>query len=395
MTAYFNLLTLFYLLATIVGVITAIILWFFPAKEHKSRKILSIIFLVLSANMLTGFIIESKLIYNIPGIYQFHDLLCFTFMPLAYLYVRSIVEQRFPSDSDMVHFIPLALLIVNYVPFLNLTLEQKLALINMKLIGQTVDTSIEQGSLLTADMNIAVHHILFCIYWFLQIWLILKLFRYGDEDVKKNNSQMMTWLLFFLCIQFFFYYPYFILLNSPGDFVLYKNIGIPSGIAALILSSAYLFMRPELLYGLSKMLVPVAHTSDNAHMVETLKPRHTSKFLSETKIIEIKEKLNEHLEQHSPYLNHGYNLKDMAEDLDTPLYILSSYINKEKGMNFNDFLNKYRVEHCIQKIERGEWKNVTLEGLAYDSGFNNRNSFTSAFKKFSGKTPSDYLKKFK
>lgn len=400
MTAYFNILTWLYLLGLVIGMLTAIILWFFPTREHKSRKILGIIFLVLGVNMFIGFIVESKLIYNIPDIYHLADPLCFIFLPLAYLYVRSMVERQYPDGNDLIHFIPLALLIVNYVPFLNLPTLEKVALITQETGGKTAEATIQNGSLFSADISIVVYHILFCSYWFLQIWLILKLFRYSNETLKRKNGQAVTWLIFFIGIQFFFYYPYFILSNSPVD-LLYKSIGRPSGIAALLLSAAYLFIRPQLLYGSGRLIVPVADNSRNAPKIEILnstdqvKSTHQVKFFTESRLIEIEEKLVRHIEQHTPYLNHGYNLKDMAQEMDLPLYILSYYINKEKGIHFNDFLNKYRVEYCKQKIEQGDWKNTTLEGLAYDSGFNNRNSFTTAFKKYCGKTPSAYLKELK
>jgi AraC-like DNA-binding protein len=44
-------------------------------------------------------------------------------------------------------------------------------------------------------------------------------------------------------------------------------------------------------------------------------------------------------------------------------------------------------------IDNGKAKMFTVEGLADQSGFNNRNSFTLAFKKHIHQTPSDYLKK--
>jgi AraC-like DNA-binding protein len=64
-------------------------------------------------------------------------------------------------------------------------------------------------------------------------------------------------------------------------------------------------------------------------------------------------------------------------------------------MNFNDFINEYRIRFCIEKIENGEWKRKTLEALSKESGFNNRNSFTLAFKKVTGVTPSGFLKQMK
>jgi AraC-like DNA-binding protein len=46
-------------------------------------------------------------------------------------------------------------------------------------------------------------------------------------------------------------------------------------------------------------------------------------------------------------------------------------------------------------MQKGEWEKITLEALAYQSGFNNRNSFTLSFKKFTGQTPSEYIRQLK
>ncbi len=63
-----------------------------------------------------------------------------------------------------------------------------------------------------------------------------------------------------------------------------------------------------------------------------------------------------------------------------------------KKISFSDYINKKRVDYCIELLESGRHRNKTLEAIARLSGFNNRNTFTKAFKKFKGKTPSSYLK---
>ena len=61
-------------------------------------------------------------------------------------------------------------------------------------------------------------------------------------------------------------------------------------------------------------------------------------------------------------------------------------------MNFNDFINEYRILFCIDKLFKKEWKYKKLEAIAEDAGFNNRNTFTTAFKKATGLNPSEFLK---
>ncbi|MEM9260801.1 MAG: helix-turn-helix domain-containing protein, partial [Bacteroidota bacterium] len=70
---------------------------------------------------------------------------------------------------------------------------------------------------------------------------------------------------------------------------------------------------------------------------------------------------------------------------------LSQLLNEEKQQNFFDFINGYRVREAQERITAGRER--TLLEIAYAVGFNNKNSFNSAFKKYLGMTPSAYKKK--
>lgn len=101
------------------------------------------------------------------------------------------------------------------------------------------------------------------------------------------------------------------------------------------------------------------------------------------------------LETAQPFLQHGYSLRQLAHDTSTPPHHLSAFINQYYHSHFNDFINEYRVYYCQGKIKNNEWKTKTLEAIAEESGFNNRNTFTTAFKKVTGHNPSNYLKTVK
>jgi AraC-like DNA-binding protein len=90
------------------------------------------------------------------------------------------------------------------------------------------------------------------------------------------------------------------------------------------------------------------------------------------------------------FLVHGYSINDFSKDTGIPVYQISKSINHYRGMNFIDFINQKRIQYCVQKLDSGHWKNYTLEAIAQECGFSNRNSFTNAFKKFKGMSPSQY-----
>ena len=78
--------------------------------------------------------------------------------------------------------------------------------------------------------------------------------------------------------------------------------------------------------------------------------------------------------------------------MDIQTYLLSAYINRQMGVRFNDFLNRHRINSCREYINRGMASDITLEALSEMCGFNNRNTFITAFKKFTGVTPSEYIR---
>ena len=59
---------------------------------------------------------------------------------------------------------------------------------------------------------------------------------------------------------------------------------------------------------------------------------------------------------------------------------------------FREFLNRYRVDYFKENLEKPGWKNLTLEAIAAECGFNSRITFISNFKKITGTTPSEYIK---
>jgi AraC-like DNA-binding protein len=102
--------------------------------------------------------------------------------------------------------------------------------------------------------------------------------------------------------------------------------------------------------------------------------------------------LDQHMKEKKPFLTFNYRIQNLARDLNIPSHQLSAFINKEVGLNYNDYLNQFRVRHCEVLMQEGVVSQLNMKGLALKCGFNNRNTLTAAFKKFTGFTPSRYQK---
>lgn len=102
-----------------------------------------------------------------------------------------------------------------------------------------------------------------------------------------------------------------------------------------------------------------------------------------------KEKLLQAMEKDKLYRDPELTLTDLAKQLGTNPSLLSKVINRNFQVNFNDFVNRYRVQEVKQQLEKGAAAQLTVMSLAYDAGFNSKATFNRAFKKHTGQNPSE------
>jgi AraC-like DNA-binding protein len=98
------------------------------------------------------------------------------------------------------------------------------------------------------------------------------------------------------------------------------------------------------------------------------------------------------METEKPYLDPCLHIDQLAEKICIPGYQLSQLINKKLNRNFFDFINEYRINKAIGKLSGPEGKTKNILQIAYEVGFNSRSSFNTAFKKFTGASPSQFKK---
>ncbi len=69
---------------------------------------------------------------------------------------------------------------------------------------------------------------------------------------------------------------------------------------------------------------------------------------------------------------------------------ISNLINDEFGMNFNSFVNNYRVQFAIILLKSENTYQKPLNEIADLSGFNSLASFNGAFKKTTNSSPGHF-----
>ncbi len=114
-------------------------------------------------------------------------------------------------------------------------------------------------------------------------------------------------------------------------------------------------------------------------------------LLGDSTASEYRAKLIEHLEQNEPFLDPGLTLRSLAAQIDIHPNKLSWLINEMQEQNFNQFINKYRIEHFKRLAVDPENAQFSILGLAYDSGFNSKTVFNTYFKKSTGLSPKAWI----
>ena len=95
------------------------------------------------------------------------------------------------------------------------------------------------------------------------------------------------------------------------------------------------------------------------------------------------------------FLDPELNLNQLSQKTALNRGEVSEVINLGFGMNFNDFVNQFRIKEFKKRLSGGDHKQYSLVGLAFECGFNSKATFNRVFKKAVRLTPTEYLNSLK
>lgn len=111
-------------------------------------------------------------------------------------------------------------------------------------------------------------------------------------------------------------------------------------------------------------------------------------ILPEKEIEELKNKLTVLMNAERIYREPTLTLTDLSRQIGVNSAVLSHAINHGFGVNFNDFINRYRIAEVKEKLRSAD--DATLLAVAFECGFNSKATFNRAFKKFTGVSPKEF-----
>lgn len=157
------------------------------------------------------------------------------------------------------------------------------------------------------------------------------------------------------------------------------------GFAFLFCTCWYLFValnNPEFFRGINPNLKPIT---------EVVPKQKNNTLLIEEKNQQIKF-LKDFMVENEPYLDSTLTIQDLSEQVKMSVKDLSTLINLYMDKHFFDFVNEYRIEKAMHILRDSAQKELTVLEILYQVGFNSKSSFNTSFKKYTGKTPTDFRK---
>ena len=302
-----------------------------------------------------------------PWLYIVLPPFYFLVAPFLYLYTRSVLYRDFRvKPAHLLHAIPFVLdVILKATLFLQTPDARNLLMAN--------------GGLIPPGFS-AIHSLIIDIQVFVYLGSALyQLHRYRSviKEIYSSTERIyLSWLklvlIGFVVTQSFYLYKHVseILI---GSYI--QSLTIWMHLAELVIVSVifYQCLRwPEVF-------------SEVNH-----KRKYEKSPLSESDKQKYLTKLKAYMASEKPYLNPAITLYDLARKIAVQPYYLSQILNTCLNQNFFDFINAYRIEESKKLLsDKSNGKKTILE-ILYETGFNSKSVFNTAFKKHTGMTPTQF-----
>ncbi len=104
----------------------------------------------------------------------------------------------------------------------------------------------------------------------------------------------------------------------------------------------------------------------------------------------IVEKIIYCMEVEKLFLNPRLNIERMAEHINTPYREVSALINKHFHVNFNEYVNLYRINEAKRLLSDEKLFNLSINEIYAQAGFNSKSAFHRFFSRLVGVSPTEF-----
>lgn len=343
------------------------------SKSQKSNAIkysLASFLIVWSIVVLSGTLIYSGKVIYLIHLFRLDSPIHYLMGPTVYFFTLSTLNPNFKFKKiHLLHLLPFLINFIEFLPYYLNTTDFKLS---------NYENLMKQGSVI-----MPVHYFLkttsqLC-YFVAQLFLFKK---YQIKKILNHNSNhyQVSWFVLYFGSQFILTTTSFIdhfsglhLFGDPYRFIIKMT--------AFFLYSIMvgLLFFPNLLYG-------------NTTIEKEIKDKYSHSKLSNEAKIDILKNLNAFMKgENKPFLNEKIAMVEIAKILKVSTQQISQVINEKTNLNFNDFVNSFRIEEAKIMLLSNAYSKLTIDAIAQKSGFRSKSAFYVAFKKHTGNTPKEFI----
>lgn len=378
-----------------VGILLSILLLFFIRNDNKSNVFLSGFYFIISLIALSRnsiFLIENSVFFRYLNPYVYPIFYCSG--PFLYLYIKKSLAAEYEQKLtwfEYLYFLPVLIVFINFIPQYFLSSSENDAFYRQIKLNplHLFTTKYLFFSLRINGVLRPLYNLIFTVAGF----LIVLRNTYDDELFEvKNISKKFIQTIIYLCFLSNLIFSVIALTLNIDNTTDYSKLDSTTHVLLWTLSiinlAMYLlvFLFPEILYGIFRLNKPSSNKIQNLNNLD---------FDGGEKLEQSYRLIGEKLEAYflsKPYLQAGYNLSNIARETQIPFNQISLFFQVYLKINFSDWKNKVRIEHAKDLLSNGQAKNLTLEAIALQCGYLSRSNFIAAFKKHTGKNPSEYVK---
>lgn len=368
----FNIVDLILFLGISQGIFLAITLQLVQYKNIAANKILSYILLIAAFMLLGRFIYFRNYSYLLRQFASFADGVIFLFGPFVYTYIRRFCFNEIPVFKlAWYHYLPTIYPCLISGWFLCYTQVEFSILV-------------KNGTIPLADIynSIVFAGIVSNLYYCFTSFLLVKQFHKEQKNNLSYHQSAIPFLYAFLSAIALFILLWTI--NFAGRFLNYKMFALFN--YDFVWVSIPLFIYVIGFYSLKQPEIFRVRLNKT-------KEKNNKNRLEGELLIQLQTQLDVLMVTDKIYLNNELTLKDLSEKVGTSTNNVSWLLNNIHNCSFYDYINKYRVEAFMEKVQNGEHQQHTLLALSMDAGFNSKSTFNKAFKTAMNDTPSNYIKK--
>jgi len=368
---YLNFWNIAIAISTIVGLTFGLLLLFAKRKNKAANKFMAIVVIIMSL-WLTWVFVADMHILDYYSKLTWVPITSYLLIlgPSLYFYVVKLITPEFKfKKANYLHFSPLILELTFHI----------LQVFDSYHSGVPIHRT--QTFELISPLFQLMAIISVAIYVRLSIKRIRSFTLLLIDNYSGSDKYKLTWLkriVYFFGLMWVLWLPYtlvdFIFFDYQLNFKYYYPLYLIMGVVSVWMGMES-FLRPEYILLQLKAKLP---KDKKSILIDDLEEKVSW--------------LQKEMKQNLFFLNPELTLSSLSESLNIHPNLLSRIINEGTHKNFSDFINEFRVDTVIDKMQNQQYNNITLLGIAHESGFNSKTSFYRTFKKFTNKTPSEYLK---